>query len=406
MKDILEKLRGEESFLWLLPRGKKISPFSLEDLEEAKAFMESFAPLLMEVFPETQKTHGKICSKLQALPAMQKALGMEEGRLFGKLDNELPVAGSVKARGGFYEVLHHAKKLAENEGFYMNDPLSILGQQDFFARHEIEVASTGNLGLSIGLISATLGFRVTVHMSADAKEWKKALLREKGAEVLEYPGDYSAAVEEARAASLQKGSYFVDDEKSPYLFMGYALSAYELKHQLEEAGVAGEPLHVYIPCGVGGAPGGIAYGLSLLYPEAKVYFAEPTKAPAVLLGMLSGKHDGIRVADIGLSGKTDADGLAVGRASALVGPLMVGRIQGIYTLTDEEMLAYLKTLYESEGLRVEPSGCAGFKGPLFVPEKGVHVAWITGGRLVPEEIFAGYLEKASTREGVAPALTE
>lgn len=356
--------------------------------------MESFAPFLMEVFPETKKTQGRIISQLKELPAMKKAMGMKKGRLFGKLDNNLAVAGSIKARGGFYEVLHHAKSLAEKEGFYKQNPLNILNHREFFNDHEIEVASTGNLGLSIGLISATLGFKVSVHMSADAKQWKKDLLREKGAQVFEYPGDYSAAVQQARASSLEKESYFVDDEKSPYLFMGYALAAYELEQQLEEKGIIDKPLYVYLPCGVGGAPGGITYGLSLLLPEARVYFAEPTKAPAVLLGMLTGKHDGIRVSDIGLSGKTDADGLAVGRASSLVGPLMVERIEGVYTIEDEKMLGYLKTLYESEGLKVEPSACAGFKGPEFVDEEGIHIVWITGGKLVPEENFLGYLKKA------------
>lgn len=394
MKDIIERLKKEESFLWLQDPGKKRSPFNLEDLEEARRFMESFAPFLREVFPETKPSQGRISSGLKELPKMQKSLAIEKGRLFAKLDNELPVAGSIKARGGFYEVLYHARKLAEEAGFYQEDPLNILNHRDFYDDYEIEVASTGNLGLSIGIISATLGFRVSVHMSSDAKQWKKDLLRKKGARVLEYPGDYTAAVKEARKASLSKGSYFVDDEKSPYLFMGYALAAYELKEQLEEKKIRNQPLYIYLPCGVGGAPGGIAYGVSLLLPKAKIYFAEPTKAPAVLLGMLTGKHEKISVADIGLSGKTDADGLAVGRASSLVGPLMVGRIDGIYTLDDSTMLAYLKTLYESENLKVEPSACAGFKGPSFIDKEGIHLVWLSGGSLVPEENFVEYLERA------------
>ncbi len=391
MKNIIEKLKNEESLLWMLDEGEKISPFTLEDLEQARDFMKEMMPLVREVFPETIKTGGRISSELLELPEMKKALGLGEARLFGKLDNKLPVAGSVKARGGFYEVLSHAVKLAQEEGLYKDDPLELLTLRDYFATKEIEVASTGNLGLSIGLISASLGFKVTVHMSADAKEWKKSLLREKGAEVLEYPGDYSQAVEKARASSILQGSYFVDDEKSPYLFMGYAISAFELRDQLEEKGLLDEPLHVYIPCGVGGAPGGIAYGLSLLLPKAQVYFAEPTRAPAVLLGMLTGRHDEISVQDIGLSGRTQADGLAVGKPSSLVGPLMTGRIQGIFTLSDGEMLRYLKMLYESEGLKVEPSACAGFKGPGFVAEKGVHVVWLTGGDLVPADIYQAYL---------------
>ena len=389
------------------------------DVEDARARLARFAPYLAARFPETREAGGLIESPLREIPRMKAALAPDmPGRLFAKLDSDLPIAGSVKARGGIYEVLKHAETLAREGGLLREgDDYAKLCSQEaraFFSNYAVQVGSTGNLGLSIGTMSAALGFRAIVHMSADAKQWKKDLLRAKGVTVLEYVGDYSAAVAEGRKRSdADPASHFVDDENSLDLFLGYAVAAKRLDAQLKALGVpvdAAHPLFVYIPCGVGGGPGGVAFGLKLIYGDSvHVFFVEPVQAPCMLLGLATGLHNQISVTDIGLTGKTHADGLAVGRASGFVGRTVEELLSGEFTLADARLYDYLRSLTDSEGVFAEPSACAAFAGPRglfalpegreYIEARGLaphmenasHIAWLTGGALVPEEARKAYL---------------
>lgn len=382
----------------------------LADVEDAERRLQRFAPYIAKAFPETRETGGIIESPLVAVPRMQSALEERTGRkiagrLYAKYDSHLPIAGSIKARGGVYEVLKVAEQLAIQQGMLTeSDDYSIIDSEPFrqlFSRYSIAVGSTGNLGLSIGIMSAKLGFRVTVHMSADAKAWKKELLRSKGVRVVEYAADFSQAVAAGRAQSQQEpNSHFIDDENSADLFLGYAVAALRLQRQLAEQHIAvdaSHPLYVYLPCGVGGSPGGITFGLKLLFGEhVHCYFAEPTHAPAMLLGLLTGLNDAVSVQDFGIDNITAADGLAVGRPSGFVGKNVGQLISGVYTVEDDEMYRLLSLLADTENVFLEPSALAGFAGPTRLPQApagAAQIAWTTGGSMVPSSIMDEFYAK-------------
>jgi len=192
---------------WLNPSLKSMAqmptlPVTRANMEEAEQLWERFAPFFEKAFPETAATNGRLESPLREIPEMKKTLNQQGpqivGRLFLKCDNALPIVGSIKARGGFYEVLHHAETLALKAGMISpTDDYGVFASEefrDFFSQYKIGVGSTGNLGLSIGVISAALGFKATVYVSSDAKKWKKDLLRSKGVEVVEFAGDFSEAI--------------------------------------------------------------------------------------------------------------------------------------------------------------------------------------------------------------------
>ncbi|WP_416197146.1 MAG: D-serine ammonia-lyase [Sporanaerobacter sp.] len=418
---ILNNIKALKEVFWINPKYENFDnvkdslEVSKEDVLDAEKRLNRFAPYIKSVFPETASSGGIIESPIAKIPNMKKRMENDLdkkilGELLVKLDSNLPIAGSIKARGGIYEVLKHAETLAiKKDMLSVEDDYSIINSdrfRDFYSDYTIQVGSTGNLGLSIGIMSAKLGFKVKVHMSSDAKQWKKDLLRSKGVEVIEYASDYSKAVEEGRKLSdMDPKSYFIDDENSKDLFMGYAVAALRLKVQLEDMNVIVDekhPLYVYLPCGVGGGPGGVSYGLKLVYGDnVHCFFAEPTHSPAMLLGLVTGLHSKICVQDYGIDNKTEADGLAVGRPSSFVGKTMERLLSGAYTIDDDRLYKLLKNLVDEEQIYLEPSALAGFMGPVYVSsreeakylENATHICWATGGSLVPKEFMKKYYEK-------------
>lgn len=426
---LLKRVSAQEELVWvneeLTPAQEGLDKIevTMKDIDDAEARLARFAPFILKVFPETAKNHGLIESPLTEIQKMKAFLEKEyntniPGKLLVKQDSHLAISGSVKARGGIYEVLKHAEDLALEHGkIKETDDYSVFANpemKDFFSQFKIQVGSTGNLGLSIGIMSAVLGFEVIVHMSADAKQWKKDLLRQKGATVVEYDSDYSKAVEVGRKDSdADPKSYFVDDENSVTLFLGYAVAAKRMVKQFAEKGIAidaDHPAFVYIPCGVGGAPGGVTFGLKKLFGDnVHVFFVEPTMAPCMLVGMASGLQNEVCVQDFDLSGLTHADGLAVGRPSGFVGGVMTNILSGIFTLEDYRLYDFMRAIVNTEDIYMEPSACASFMGPVMLTklpetkeyikkmgleskmEQAIHIPWATGGSLVPQAIRDEYM---------------
>ena len=155
----LKEIAEQKETLWVNP---KFLPFEMTDavcqlvvsdadIADAEARLERFAPFIRKCFPETECTNGIIESPLKPIPEMQKH------------------AEDLAIAAGKLKVTDNYEKLCSDE------------MRAFFNQYTVQVGSTGNLGLSIGISSAAIGFKVKVHMSADARQWKKDLLRGRAA---------------------------------------------------------------------------------------------------------------------------------------------------------------------------------------------------------------------------------
>lgn len=404
-----------------IQRAQSLLELDHSDVQEAADRLERFRPYIAQVFPETEIARGLIESPLANIPAMHKRMenyyGISiPGRLLVKLDSHLPISGSIKARGGIYEVLKFAETTAMKDGLLKTTDNYVEMDSDrfrnLFSSYSVVVGSTGNLGLSIGIISAKLGFQATVHMSVDAMDWKKEMLRARGVTVVEHEADYSLAVAEGREqAKTSSHCHFVDDESSEDLFLGYAVAAERLKKQLIKHSIrvdGDHPLCVYLPCGVGGGPGGITFGLKLAFGDhVHCFFAEPTQSPAMITGLATGLYDTVSTQELGIKNITVADGLAVSRPSGLVCRFMQHLLSGAFTVPDEEMVRLLVLLASCENIRLEPSALAGFAGiPKVVSafetlgmsarsEQVTHLVWATGGSMVPADVWKKYHDEGT-----------
>lgn len=404
---IASLVRGEAA-VWLREPGLGLAvdaaPLTIEEVEDARARFIRFEPVLSTLFP-SGGWDGQIRSELIAYP------GSGAPNLLVKCDHALPMAGSVKARGGVYELLCHVEELA------LRRPLISPGQSlealltpeslAVLEARRIVVASTGNLGFAVGLVARALGLQAEIHMSHDAKTWKKDRLKSIGATVIEHACDYTGAVARARSSAEAEDAYFIDDENSRRLFVGYAAAAAELAGQLSARGLTvgpDSPLIVYLPCGVGGAPGGVTAGLKQIYgQDVLAVFVEPVASPCVLVALAAGQGVPVSVYDLGLDNDTIADGLAVPSASPLVLQAIGRNIDAAVAVTDQAMVQWVRRAWAEAGLRLEPSGASGFAALALFIERArvaglinptatpIHVVWATGGSLLPEPEFSALL---------------
>ncbi|UVI36014.1 D-serine ammonia-lyase [Brevibacterium spongiae] len=421
--EVIRSLASAQATTWIRSTPTEAALPDLADvMDAAAARFDRFAPWFAETFPDTAALPAELAEAFPEAAAggliespLARAASAQErldglfgvslpGQLWLKRDDCLPVSGSIKARGGFHEVLEFAEATAAGHGLDAHDPATYSSGRfrEIAADHRIVVGSTGNLGLSIGILSARLGFAASVHMSADAREWKKTMLRDHGVDVIEHAGDFVEAVEAGRAsADAAENTHFVDDEDSVSLFAGYSVAALRLRRQIEAAGIrvdADNQLAVYLPCGIGGGPGGVTFGLRRVFGDhVRCIFVEPSQAPAMFLGVHTGRHSDIAVQDIGVSGATTADGLAVARPSRFIGPTIGPLISGFASVPDEVIAAGVGVLHESEGIDVEPSATAGLSIPWRLgtespwPKVSTHLVWLTGGAMVPVDEQTAYV---------------
>ena len=112
-----------------------------------------------------------------------KPAAASRARLLLKLDSHLPISGSIKAQEAFRSAPPRWDIALQSGLLKLEDNYAVLMDswfRELFSQYSIAVGSTGTWASPSHHGAPNWALKVTVHMSADARQWKKRPARSKG----------------------------------------------------------------------------------------------------------------------------------------------------------------------------------------------------------------------------------
>lgn len=209
--------------------------------------------------------------------------------------------------------------------------------------------SSGNHAQAVAIAAGLCETHAVILMPSDAPALKRAATEGYGAEVVvfdRYADDREALV---RSLADDRGLALVHPFDDPVVMAGQGTCGLEL---LSQAGGGGLDT-VLVPVGGGGLISGCATVFKALAPDMRVVGVEPAASDDVVRSLATGRRERVTV------GVTIADGQQTPAPGELTWPVIKRLVDEAVTVTDAQIVAAMRVLFERLKLVVEPSGaCA------------------------------------------------
>lgn len=276
------------------------------------------------------------------------------------------------------EVRLKAEHLQRTGSFKIRGAFNKLLTLDEARRPEgVVTASSGNHAQAVAFAARALGLSATVVLPTTANPAKVQAARDFGA-TIEFCGTTSAE-RLARAAELA-------DAEHPFVppYDDYTVMAGQGTIGLEILGDFPAVDTILVPVGGGGLISGIACAVKNTAPHVRIIGVEPDGAPKATTSRQAGRRSRLD------SSQSIADGLLALAPGELTWPLIERWVDDLVTVSDQQIMAAMRLIWERAKQLVEPSGAAALAFALSpsLPFRGQNVVAILSGGNVDWRILS------------------
>ncbi|MFL8991397.1 threonine ammonia-lyase, biosynthetic [Pseudomonas sp. QLc11A] len=273
---------------------------------------------------------------LQAAPALSEALG---NQVLLKREDLQPTF-SFKIRGAYNKLVQ------------LSDTQKARG---------VVTASAGNHAQGVALAARELGISATIVMPCTTPQLKVIGVRSRGADAVLHGESFPFALTYALELAGESGRTFVSPFDDPDVIAGQGTVAMEILRQHQG------PLDaIFVPVGGGGLIAGIAAYIKYLRPQVRIVGVESEHSACLQAALLAGER--VILPKVG----TFADGVAVAQIGAYGFEVCRFGVDEVVTVSNDELCAAIKNIYDDTRSITEPSGALAVAGiKQYVARSGV-----------------------------------
>ena len=287
----------------------------------------------------------------------------------------LQVTGSFKVRGAYYKI----SQLSEEE-----------------KSHGVIACSAGNHAQGVALASKKFGIKSVICMPDGAPISKVEATKSYGAEVVLVPGVYDDAHNYSEKLREEKGYTFIHPFDDEDVIAGQATIGLEVIEQLKDVDA------IVVPVGGGGLISGIVFAIKSLNPAIKVYGVQAAGAPSMIKSLADGKIKTLE------SVSTIADGIAVKEPGVHTFELCRKYVDGVVSVTDDQVSAAILALIEKQKMIAEGAGAVSLAAVMFgkIPDvKGKKVVCLISGGNIDVTILSRVINRGLLMSGRTTTMT-